>query len=62
MTVNGHSKDVSIASDGHVLEVEEEVISILLSPQVRWDWRPGRPPNYDRESRITHPEREDRGA
>ena len=35
MTVNGHSKDVSIAPDGRVLEVEEEVSLNLLSPQVR---------------------------
>ena len=35
MTVNGHSKDVSIGSDGRVLEVEEEVSLSLLSPQVR---------------------------
>ena len=35
MTVNGHSKDVSIAPDGRVLEVEEEVSLNVLSPQVR---------------------------
>lgn len=35
MTVSGHSKDVSIAPDGRVLEVEEEVALDALSPQVR---------------------------
>jgi hypothetical protein len=35
MTVSGHSKDVSIAPDGRVLEVEEEVALNTLSPQVR---------------------------
>ena len=35
MTVNGHSKDVSIAPDGRVLEVEEEVSLDSLSPQAR---------------------------
>jgi uncharacterized membrane protein YkoI len=35
MTVNGHSKDVSIAPDGRVLEVEEEVGLDSLTPQVR---------------------------
>jgi uncharacterized membrane protein YkoI len=35
MTVNGHNKDVSIAPDGRVLEVEEEVALDALSPQVR---------------------------
>src|SRR5579864_719248 len=35
MTVSGHSKDVSIAPDGRVLEVEEEVALDTLSPQVR---------------------------
>jgi uncharacterized membrane protein YkoI len=35
MTVKGHSKDVSIAPDGRVLEVEEEVGLDSLSPQVR---------------------------
>ncbi len=35
MTVSGHSKDVSIAPDGRVLEVEEEVAFNTLSPQVR---------------------------
>jgi uncharacterized membrane protein YkoI len=34
MTVKGHSKDVSIAPDGRVLEVEEEVSLDSLSPQV----------------------------
>jgi uncharacterized membrane protein YkoI len=34
MTVSGHSKDVSIAPNGAVLEVEEEVALDALSPQV----------------------------
>jgi hypothetical protein len=32
---NGHSKDVSIAPDGGLLEVEEQVALTSLSPQVR---------------------------
>ena len=35
MTVNGHSKDVSIAKDGTVLEVEEEVAMDALPAAVR---------------------------
>ena len=35
MTTSGHSKDVSIAPDGRVLEIEEEVALNTLSPQVR---------------------------
>jgi hypothetical protein len=35
MTVSGRSKDVSIAPDGQVLEVEEEVALDALSSQVR---------------------------
>ena len=35
MTVNGHSRDVSIASDGSVLEVEEEVALDKLPAAVR---------------------------
>jgi hypothetical protein len=35
MTVSGHSKDVSIASNGAIIEVEEEVALDALSPQVR---------------------------
>lgn len=33
MTVDGHSKDVSIAPDGTVLEVEEQVMLDSLPPQ-----------------------------
>lgn len=35
MTVDGHSKDVSIAPDGTVLEVEEQVALEALSSDVR---------------------------
>lgn len=35
LTVNGHSKDVSIAPDGAVLEVEEEVAMGSLPAEVR---------------------------
>lgn len=35
LTVNGHSKDVSIAPDGAVLEVEEEVTVDSLPAEVR---------------------------
>jgi uncharacterized membrane protein YkoI len=35
MMVGGHSKDVSIAPDGSVLEVEEQVTLDSLSPQAR---------------------------
>jgi uncharacterized membrane protein YkoI len=35
MLVNGHTKDVTIAPDGRVLEIEEEVSLNSLSAQVR---------------------------
>lgn len=35
LTVNGHSKDVSIDSKGNVLEIEEEVTLDKLPPSVR---------------------------
>ena len=35
MTVNGHSKDLLIASNGTVVEVEEEVAFDSLSPEVK---------------------------
>jgi hypothetical protein len=35
MTVNGHSKDVLIAADGTVAEVEEQVVLDSLSPEVK---------------------------
>ena len=35
MTVNGHSKDVLIAADGTVVEIEEQVALDSLSPEVR---------------------------
>lgn len=34
MKVNGHSKDVTIAPDGRLLEIEEEVAKSDLSPEV----------------------------
>lgn len=34
LVINGHSKDVTIAPDGRVLEIEEEVSIQSLSPQV----------------------------
>jgi hypothetical protein len=35
MTVNGHSKDVSMTADGSIVEVEEQVALDSLSPQVK---------------------------
>jgi len=35
MTVNGHSRDVSIAADGSVVEIEEEVALSSLAAEVR---------------------------
>ena len=35
MTVNGHSKDVSMAADGSIVEVEEQVALDSLSPEVK---------------------------
>jgi hypothetical protein len=35
MTVNGHSKDVSMTADGTVVEVEEQVALDSLSPEVK---------------------------
>ena len=35
MTVSGHGKDVTIAPDGRLIEVEEEVSLETLSPKVR---------------------------
>jgi hypothetical protein len=35
MTVNGHSKDVSIAADGSIAEIEEQVALDSLSPEVK---------------------------
>jgi uncharacterized membrane protein YkoI len=35
MTVNGHSKDVSMTADGSVVEVEEQVALDSLSPEVK---------------------------
>lgn len=35
MTVNGHSKDVLIAADGTVVEIEEQVALDSLSPEVK---------------------------
>ena len=35
MTVNGHSKDISIAPDGAIVEIEEQVALDSLSPAVK---------------------------
>jgi hypothetical protein len=35
MTINGHTKDVLIAADGTVAEVEEQVVLDSLSPEVK---------------------------
>jgi len=34
MTVNGHSKDISIAADGFIVEIEKQVALDSLSPEV----------------------------
>jgi len=35
MTVNGHSKDISMAADGSIVEIEEQVAVDSLSPEVK---------------------------
>jgi hypothetical protein len=35
MTVNGHSKDISMTADGSIVEVEEQVALDSLSPEVK---------------------------
>src|SRR6202521_5936113 len=35
LTVNGHSKDISIAPDGAIVEIEEQVALDSLSPEVK---------------------------
>ena len=35
LTVNGHSKDISMAPDGSIVEVEEQVAMDSLSPEVK---------------------------
>ena len=35
LTVNGHSKDISMAADGSIVEVEEQVALDSLSPEVK---------------------------
>ena len=35
MTVNGHSKDISMAPDGSIVEIEEQVALDSLSPEVK---------------------------
>ncbi len=35
MTVNGHSKDILMAADGSIVEVEEQVALDSLSPEVK---------------------------
>src|SRR5260370_6528488 len=35
MTVNGHSKDISMTADGFIVEIEEQVSLDSLSPEVK---------------------------
>ncbi len=35
MTINGHSKDISIAADGSIVQIEEQVALDSLSPEVK---------------------------
>jgi hypothetical protein len=35
MTVNGHSKDISMTADGSIVEIEEQVAVDSLSPEVK---------------------------
>jgi uncharacterized membrane protein YkoI len=35
MTVNGHSKDITMAADGSIVEIEEQVALDSLSPEVK---------------------------
>jgi uncharacterized membrane protein YkoI len=35
MTVNGHSKDISMTADGSIVEIEEQVAMDSLSPEVK---------------------------
>jgi hypothetical protein len=35
MTVSGHSKDISMTTDGSIVEVEEQVVLDSLSPEVK---------------------------
>jgi uncharacterized membrane protein YkoI len=35
MTVNGHSKDISMAADGSIVEIEEQVALDSLSPEIK---------------------------
>jgi hypothetical protein len=35
MTVNGHSKDISMTPDGSIVEIEEQVAMDSLSPEVK---------------------------
>jgi hypothetical protein len=35
MTVNGHSKDISMTADGSIVEIEEQVALDSLSPEVQ---------------------------
>ena len=35
MTVNGHSKDISMTADGSIVEIEEQVSLDSLSPEVK---------------------------
>jgi hypothetical protein len=35
MTVNGHSKDISMTADGSIVEIEEQVALDSLSPEIK---------------------------
>lgn len=35
MTVNGHSKDISMAADGSIVKIEEQVALDSLSPEIK---------------------------
>jgi uncharacterized membrane protein YkoI len=35
LTVNGHSKDISMAADGSIVEIEEQVALDSLSPEIK---------------------------
>jgi hypothetical protein len=35
MTVNGHTKDISMAADGSIVEIEEQVALDSLSPEIK---------------------------
>src|SRR5260370_29699943 len=40
MTVNGHSKDISMTADGSIVEIEEQLALDSLSPEVKAGLQP----------------------